>query len=112
MESQEYSHKAGKSPYLHSAVVLNEEKSGIAIFAINRSVDKEMELSVDLSSFGDIGLTEWIVMQDSNLKSSNTLEKQNNVIPSSSNDAILKNGILRAGLGKASWNILRIKTRS
>lgn len=109
VESPEYAHKEGKSPYLYSAVVLSENQKEIAIFALNRSVDKEMELSVDLSSFGDISLIEWLVMQDSNLKSSNTLKIQNKVVPSISKDAIVKNGVLKAGLGKASWNVIMIK---
>jgi alpha-N-arabinofuranosidase len=111
VESPEYKHKDGKSPYLLSAVVLNEEKREIAIFAVNRSIDKEMELSVDLSSFGNISVTEWIVMQDRNLNASNTRKNQNNVIPSSSNDAVIKNGVLKAGLPKTSWNVIRMSTK-
>ncbi|HCE44425.1 MAG TPA: alpha-N-arabinofuranosidase [Lentisphaeria bacterium] len=109
VESPEYRNKDGKSPYLHSAVVLNEGKKEIAIFAVNRSIDKELELSVDLSSFGGTSVAEWIVMQDRNLKSSNTLKNRDNVVPSVSNDATVKNGILKASLGKASWNVIRVK---
>jgi len=111
VESPEYKHKDGKSPFLHSAVVFNGDKNEIAIFAVNRSIDQELELSVDLSSFGDIGLAEWIVMQDSKLSASNTLKNKDNVVPSSSDDAIVKNGILKAGLGKASWNVIRVEIR-
>ena len=33
-------------PYLHTSVVYNEEKGEVAVFAVNRSLDEDMELTV------------------------------------------------------------------
>ena len=39
-------------PVLTSAVVHKQEDNSVAIFAVNRSLDKELDLSVELQGFG------------------------------------------------------------
>lgn len=87
-------------PYLESSVIYNEEKSEVTIFAVNRSLDEDMELDVALESFGDCTIIEHVELYNDDLKVENSSEKQN-VEPKNvkiSDKIVLK---------KHSWNMLR-----
>lgn len=96
-------------PYLESCAVLSEDGSEITIFAVNRSVEEEMEFNCDLSAFGASSVIEQIRMNHENIKAVNTVDDPFCVIPESANDAAVENGILRAALQPHSWNVIRVK---
>jgi len=51
---------------------------------------------------------EHITMTHTDLKSRNTIDNPDNIIPLKNGDARLEEGILTATLPKMSWNVIRL----
>ncbi|OCT11205.1 alpha-N-arabinofuranosidase [Paenibacillus pectinilyticus] len=97
-------------PYLEAVAVHNEETSELTIFAVNRHLEEALPLEMDLRSFGAFEIKEHIVLESDDLKASNTLEAPDRVKPHSAGNAnAAANGQISAHLGKASWNVIRLK---
>ncbi len=97
-------------PYLTSGAVMDQQTGETNLFAVNRSLDKEMELEVEPQNIGTRRILEWTVLQHPNLKVTNT-EACEAVKPVSGAGAIVKNGRITLKLPPASWNMLRIGAR-
>jgi len=52
---------------------------------------------------------EHITLTNDDMKAVNTADNPDNVIPEANGNAALKDGTLRATLGKHSWNVIRIR---
>ena len=102
--------KYGDVPYLESVAILSEDEEEVTIFAVNRSLDEDMELSVDLRGFGDCSLIEHIELRNDDLKAINTEEKEN-VRPIVRTDSSFTGGRGTIVLHPASWNTIRMKAR-
>ncbi|NOU86395.1 alpha-N-arabinofuranosidase [Paenibacillus sp. LMG 31460] len=97
-------------PYLEAVAVHNEDKSEVTIFAVNRHLEEALPLELDLRSFGECRIIEHIVLENDDLKASNTIDAQDRVKPhTGGNAAISSNSQIQAILGKASWNVIRLK---
>lgn len=97
-------------PYLESVAVHNEEKGEVTVFAVNRHLSESLAFGIDLRSFGAFQIIEHIVLENDDLKAANTASNPNNVKPHTAGNAtITDNGQIEASLGKASWNVIRIK---
>ena len=95
-------------PYLDAQAVLNDD-GGVTVFAINRSLDEELELSAVLRGFEDLHVAEHIVLTADDPKATNTEEDPDHVVPTSDGNAILADGNLKATLKKMSWNVIRLE---
>ncbi len=95
-------------PYLTSACVLDPETGGLTVFAVNRSLDTPLDLSVDLRAFGSLKVENWTTMRNDNLKAVNSEEAQDTVTPSAAAGAAVADATLRAVLEPASWNVIRL----
>lgn len=94
-------------PFVESVAVLNNE-GGVTVFAVNRSLDEDIKLHLDLSGFKKLyEIEEHIILENSDLKAVNTVSNKDNVKPYSADkncediDNIL--------LPKHSWNVIRLK---
>jgi alpha-N-arabinofuranosidase len=96
-------------PYLEAIAVYNEEAGEVNIFAVNRDLKNALPLQIDLRSFGACTLVEHIVMENDNLKATNTVVQPNRVTPHSRGNASASGSQLTAQLSKASWNVIRLK---
>ena len=90
--------------------VYNEENEELTLFAVNRTLDKDVDINVDIRSFGDMKLLEHIVLENDDLNAVNSSAKEN-VKPSLSNDTKVEDGALTGVLHKASWNVIRLGKR-
>ena len=90
--------------------VYNEENDELTLFAVNRTLDKDVDIHVDVRSFGDMKLLEHIVLENDDLKAVNSSEKEN-VKPSLSKDTKVEDGTLTGVLHRASWNVIRLGKR-
>ncbi|MNE75107.1 Intracellular exo-alpha-(1-_5)-L-arabinofuranosidase [compost metagenome] len=99
-------------PYLESISVYNEEKGEVTIFAVNRHLSEQLELDIDVRSFGNVRIIEHVVLEHENLKAANTKAQPNNVLPHNGGNAKVDNGFIKAALGKASWNVIRLQVIS
>ena len=86
-------------PYLDSIAVRNDEKKELTVFILNRSLEDDIEVSLDFSD--NVRPIEHIYMSGFDLKETNTADS-GNVVPSTKE---LAAGSVK--LDKASWNVLR-----
>ncbi|MFB5269065.1 alpha-N-arabinofuranosidase [Paenibacillus enshidis] len=95
-------------PYLDSAVVYDEAEEALTIFAVNRHLSEALDLTCDVRSFEGYSIVEHIVMEHEDLKAVNGPGEEK-VAPRSGGSAKLDGGIVTAHLGKASWNVIRLR---
>jgi alpha-N-arabinofuranosidase len=88
-------------PYLTSSVVYNPDAGEVVVYAVNRSLEEDVELDICLQDFEEVSLKEHIVLHHENLKAVNTAG-QENVAPC--NVDISREKVV---LKKQSWNMLR-----
>ena len=91
-------------PFAETSVIHNEEKRELTVFAVNRSLDEEMELSLSLEGFDTAKLTEHVELYCDDLKAVNTADSEP-VAP-------VKRPVTDANtrlvtLKKHSWNMLK-----
>ncbi len=88
------------APYIEASVILNEDARELTVFAVNRSLDEDMELSLEFGGFESATLKEHIELYSDDLKSINTKDMAS-VEPAERdvNGAVI--------LKKHSWNMLR-----
>ena len=94
-------------PYLDSVAVFSEESRQLTLFVLNRSLTDDLELSIDLRSFKNVQMIEYIEMAGFDLKATNTAEYPNRVFPISRPVQMSSNGSVDVHLSKTSWNVLR-----
>lgn len=94
-------------PYLACSVIYNEKKDEVIVYAVNRSLEEDMELEIELENFDEYRLSEHVELYTDDLKSINDKDCER-VSPTPveiNNDAcpILK---------KHSWNMLVYKVNT
>ncbi len=94
---------------LDSVTVLSEDEKELTIFAVNRDQEEDLSLVCNLKGFAKYEVLEHIVLENEDMKATNTEENPENVIPHTEGNAIFKDGIVEASLGKLSWNVIRLK---
>lgn len=88
--------------------VYNEEQGELTIFAVNRNTEEDSMFEVDLRSFKDYKVIEFIVMENDNMKATNSL-KGENVYPVIKKDYQFVGGIFTTKLKSCSWNVIRLR---
>lgn len=101
----------GETPYLDAVLVWNEENEELTVFAVNKSLDEDMEISCDLRQFSDYRLAEHVVLSHNNMKAVNTENCPNEVMPFAGNTVRMEEGKLSGVFGKHSWNMIRLSRR-
>lgn len=97
-------------PYVEAVAVHNEELGEVTVFAVNRDLDQARTFEIDLRSFGSFRVIEHIVLENDDLQAVNTAANPDRVKPHANGNAKLEqNGTIETSLGKASWNVIRIK---
>lgn len=94
---------------IESVAVYNPEKEETVLFAVNRNVTEDIELSADIRDSGASKILEHIVLEHSDLKSCNGPGKET-VFPKKVNRSVIENGVLKSVLKKTSWNVIRWKS--
>ena len=88
------------------ASVLHDEATGAAtVFALNRSTDQPMELTVELRNMGPRRLEEAHELHHDDLKAVNSKESPEAVAPVRHGFVAVEDGTLRAILKPLSWNV-------
>jgi alpha-N-arabinofuranosidase len=90
------------APYVTASVVNNEEKREIVVFAVNRSLDEDMELDIDLQGFEGVAPVRHVELYSDDLKATNTKD-ESPVMPTE------KPISDKVSLAKHSWNMLVYK---
>ncbi len=91
---------------IDSVAVYNEELSEVTIFAVNRDLEDSILFEVDLRSFEGYNMIEHIVLENDDMKTTNSAIAQP-ISPKKVTNSALDNGHLSVVLNKASWNVIR-----
>ena len=94
-------------PELDAAATLADDGS-VTIFAVNRSLEEDIELAVDLRDFPGLSSVSHEVLSHPDLKAVNTENQPDNVRPVQGEGGVLYGGRLTVRVPKASWNVVRI----
>ena len=80
----------------------------VSIFAVNKDMQEDMLVTVDLRAFNLTGVEEHIVLHHDDVKAVNSEEHPLNVAPVSVQGGKIENGILTVKLPALSWNVIRL----
>lgn len=98
----------GEAPYLDCVVVENEEKEELVLFAVNKDLEEDMEITLDLRQYEGYRVAEQLVMHDEDLKAVNTEQDPGRIVPKKADSVKLDGGILTGMLSHKSWNVIRL----
>lgn len=100
--------KYGDTPLLHTSVVYNEGEDMVTAFCLNIA-DEDMNLNMDLASFGKLTMTEHICLDGDDLNAKNTFSQPDCVVPRQI--APVKGSFQKCELvlPKYSWHVLRFQ---
>ena len=93
-------------PYLVASATHEPHSGRIAVFALNRHLQEEQDLRVELRGFGrDVALREATELHHPDLQACNTEQAPHAVAPRAHRQAQVAEGGLRARLRPGSWNV-------
>ena len=92
---------------MESVAVYNAELDEVTIFAVNRSLKDDAEMTVDARSFAGYRVLEHTVLECDDLKAENGPGMER-VAPKQTNQSVMDNGVMQSMLHKASWNVIRL----
>ncbi len=90
---------------LESITVWNPEKEELAIFAVNRNPEEDLELTIDLRSFPEYHVKEHMVLEHSDMKIVNRVGAEV-VAPKTVNRTKEDGGMLTSHLPSKTWNLI------
>ena len=93
-------------PFIDTSVILNEGKREIVVFAVNRSLEEDIELELDFEDFDLVKKLEHIELYSDDLKAINTKDKEC-VAPQKVDFSSGKASQQSVTLKKHSWNMVR-----
>lgn len=99
----------GEISDVEAAAVYNEEQEEISIFAVNRNLEEDVELTVDIRSFNPDRVLEHIVLENDDLKAVNGPAGEQVYPVNADSRTSLDKGVATVFLKKASWNVIRLK---
>ena len=94
-------------PVVEASAVLNED-GGLTIFALNRDMEEDAELTCDLRAFEGFKVSEHIVLHHDDVKAVNTETNPGCVAPVNGDAGKLDGGTYTVVLPKLSWNVIRL----
>ena len=113
IQSPTYENKEfGAVPLLDAVATLNGEDETATIFAVNRSQDGPLTLEGDLRNLPGYRVVEHIVLENTDVKATNTQSQPDAVLPHSGGNAQVQDGALTAHLPKLSWNVIRLAKKT
>lgn len=96
-------------PYLEGIPVLNKEEKTLTIFAMNRSLSRNMELECDLRSFGKLRMTNHIQLAGYAMDDVNAPNNEH-ISPTDIASGKVCQDHVSIHLPAASWNVLRFRS--
>ncbi|MDY4222069.1 MAG: alpha-N-arabinofuranosidase [Candidatus Faecousia sp.] len=93
-------------PYIDAVATLEDDGS-VSVFCVNRDMEEDFQLEIDLSSFGQLSIKEHIVLHHDDVKATNTEEHPNNVSPVAGPGGSVEKGKASIRIPALSWNVIR-----
>lgn len=93
-------------PLLDATATLGEDGS-LTIFAVNRDLTEDIQLTCDLRAFGKLQPAEHLLLHHPDVKAVNTEENPDNVKPVAGQHGKLEGGHFEMRVPRLSWNVIR-----
>lgn len=106
VKSPVYESAHGNAPFLDCVMTMDEEKETVTVFAVNKSLDEDMELSCDLRQFEGYQVKKHVVLTHSDVKAENTQAHPDNVTPQENGKSAVEDGTLKAYLPDKSFHMI------
>ena len=100
--------EADDVPYLDVSAVHDVAGNMLTLFAVNRHPDSSLDLDTRLEGFAGARVVEQHEMVHEDLGATNTASHPNAVVPTSTGDAKVEDGRLRATLKPQSYTVIRL----
>ncbi len=97
-----------KVPYI-DAMATVEDDGSVSVFCVNRDMEEDFQLEIDLRSFGDLQIKEHIILHHDDVKAVNTEENPKNVFPTQGPGGTLEQGKASVKIPALSWNVIRFQ---
>jgi alpha-N-arabinofuranosidase len=101
----------GDVPIVDAVATYDEEEGRTAVFLVNRSLDEEITIEVDVRLLGDVDLGDAESLHDDDMHVANTLDGPDRVRPKANTTATLHDGIVAVTLRPVSWTTLTLARR-
>ena len=109
VDSPAYTNKKyGEVPCVDCVTVWNEESDELVIFAVNKDLQEDISVSMDLRQFADFRIVEHILLHDEDLYAVNTEDAPDRIKPVTCDLSAVEQGKLEAVLKHKSWNMIRL----
>ena len=113
VESPTYRNKKfGDVPFVDSVTVYNDKEDELVIFAVNKNLEEDITINLELKQFANYEVIEHVVLHHEDLYAVNTEENPANVAPITCQRSSICEGMLSAVLQQKSWNMLRLKPKA
>ncbi len=100
--------KYGTVPFVDSVAIYNEDREEVVLFAVNKSLTDEIQLTMPLRQFADFELAEHVQLHHQDLYAVNTEAEPQTVVPAACSRSVVTDGVLTADLSAKSWNMIRL----
>ncbi len=100
--------KYGTVPYVEAVAVLSDDNRSLTVFAVNRSLEEQTELELDLRDFPGFGVREHLVLESDDIHACNTAEEPFRVVPHTGGRTAVKGDKATSVLNPLSWNVIRL----
>jgi len=98
----------GEVPVLDAVAVLQEDESGLVLFAVNRDQREETTLDVDLRTMPELTTAEHTCLADDDPDAINDVRNPDRVTPRQLDSPKVDGGRVQAVLPPLSWNMIRL----
>ena len=92
---------------LIDATATQADDGSVTVFCVNRDMEEDFCLDIDLRSFGNMQLKEHILLHHDDVKAINTEENPGNVVPVAGPGGTLDGGKAEIRIPALSWNVIR-----
>ena len=100
--------KFGDVSCIDSVAIYNDERDEVVLFAVNKDLDEDMEVTMELRQFAGYKVIEHVIQTSDDLFATNTEENPNRVAPTVCSNSRIEDGRLVSKLQKHSWNMIRL----
>ena len=97
-------------PLIDAAASL-DDMGNVTVFCVNRDLQEDFQLDIDLRAFHELKLQEHILLHHSDVKAVNTEEDPFRVVPVSGPGGCLENGRAKIRVPALSWNVIRFSSQ-
>lgn len=93
---------------VEAAAVLSNDEEQLTVFAVNRLTDEDTVLEVELNGFEGFKPVSWQALESDDMLVTNNADNER-IKPVDKTEMLFENGVLKATLKPASWNVIVLR---